>query len=107
MLQLDIYFMRIGNTILEKKLRKRFYSEEEIEQLEKSLQVSLNPVNPNPEFVTDLHRRLYAAPIIVMEARRAEKAYLVVAMGLFLGVLLVWLIKFMNDRGTKREENPA
>jgi hypothetical protein len=99
--------MHIGKSIITSMPRRRNYTEQEIEELERSLQISLNPVNPDPEFITDLHRKLYADPIIVMEAQRAEKAYLVIALGLFLGALLIWLIKFLSNRGMGEEESPA
>lgn len=99
--------MRIGRSILANMPRRRIYTEQEIEELERSLQISLNPVNPDPEFITDLHRKLYADPIIVMEARRAEKAYLIIALGLFLGALLIWLIKLLSDKDMGKEESPA
>jgi hypothetical protein len=61
--------------------------------LEKSLQFSLSPVQPNPEFVYRLRGRLTASPTIIIERRTKAAAFVVVTLGLFLGVFLVWLIR--------------
>jgi hypothetical protein len=66
--------------------------EEDID-LEKSLQFSLNPVQPNPDFVYRLRGRLTQPPSIIIERRTTATAFIVVTLGLFMGVFLVWLIR--------------
>ncbi|MDR3576303.1 MAG: hypothetical protein P4L50_20745 [Anaerolineaceae bacterium] len=66
---------------------------EEDLDLEKSLQFSLSPVQPNPEFVYRLRGRLTESPSIMIEQRTTAAAFVVVAIGLFVGAFLVWLIR--------------
>ena len=61
--------------------------------LEKSLQFSLSPVQPNPEFVYRLRSRLSQPPSIIIERRTTATAFVVVTLGLFVGAFLVWLIR--------------
>jgi hypothetical protein len=61
-------------------------------ELEKQLFASLNPVIPDPVFITRLEERLKKEPAIVMEGGSFWKAYLVMASGLFGGVLLIWVL---------------
>ena len=61
--------------------------------LEKSLQFSLSPVQPNPEFVYRLRDRLTAPPSIMIEPRKTAAAFVIVMFGLFTGVFLIWLIR--------------
>ena len=66
--------------------------EEDID-LENSLQFSLSPVQPNPDFVYRLRGRLTESPSIIMERKTTATAFVVVALGLFVGAFLVWLIR--------------
>jgi hypothetical protein len=59
--------------------------------LEFALLSSLNPVEPDPEFVTRVRHRIESRPAMVLETRTFWEAYVIVACGLFLGALLVWL----------------
>jgi hypothetical protein len=61
-------------------------------ELEKQLFSSLNPVIPDPVFITRLEERLKKEPAIVLESGSFWKAYLVMASGLFGGVLLLWVL---------------
>jgi hypothetical protein len=63
--------------------------------LEEELLFSLNPVRPNPEFINRLGQRLMREPATVLEKRPFLGAYLVVASGLFGGVLLIWVLGFI------------
>jgi len=56
----------------------------------------LNPVDPDPEFVQRLHRRFEESPSTVIEPRIFWEIYVIVATGLFLGVLLIWLIQSLS-----------
>jgi hypothetical protein len=71
-------------------------------EIENELFSSLSPVNPDPVFVTRLEERLKTQPLIVLERNSVMGAYLVVAFGLFGGVLLIWLLNiiFTNIRKT-------
>ena len=57
------------------------------------LQKSLHPIQPDPEFVSHLRGRLSASPTITLDTRSSRKLFVIVASGLFWGVLLIWLIK--------------
>ena len=61
-------------------------------KLENQLFSALNPVKPDPVFVNRLEERLRAQPAIVLEPGSLLGAYLVIASGLFGGVLLIWLL---------------
>ncbi len=63
-----------------------------VEQLEEELNSYLPPVRPDPEFINRLGQRLKRPPVITLEKRSLMGAYLIVAFGLFGGVLLAWLI---------------
>lgn len=67
-------------------------------EIENELLQSLNPVSPDPIFVTRLEERLKTPPRIVLERNSLLGAYLVIALGLFGGVLLVWLLQVIFSR---------
>jgi hypothetical protein len=71
--------------------RKNFQAEE----LEFALFSSLNPVDPDPEFVTRLRNRFDHTPSTVMEHRTFWAAYIIVATGLFFGSFLIWLVQWL------------
>ena len=61
-------------------------------ELENQLFASLNTVSPDPVFIDRLEARLKREPTIVLERSSFWKAYLIMASGLFSGVLLLWLL---------------
>jgi len=61
--------------------------------LEAELETSFDPVQPDPEFVTRLRRRLSGKEQIVLEPRSSATAFVLVALGLFTGALLVWILR--------------
>ena len=63
------------------------------EDLEYTLFSSLNPVEPDPEFVSRLRNRFDHTPSTVMEHPTFWAAYIIVATGLFFGALLIWLVQ--------------
>ncbi len=64
-----------------------------IDQLEDVLSVCLNPVEPDPVFVGKVHKRLTRPATVTLERQRSPAlALLVLALGLFCGGLLVWLL---------------
>jgi hypothetical protein len=60
---------------------------------EAELESSFDPVQPDPEFVTRLRRRLSGKEQIVLEPRSSATAFVLVALGLFSGALLVWILR--------------
>ncbi len=60
---------------------------------EAELESSFNPVQPDPEFVTRLRRRLAGREQVVLEPRSSATAFVLVALGLFTGALLVWIFR--------------
>lgn len=73
-------------------LKKKARQWEDSGELEYQLQSFLNPVQPNPEFVTRLKVRLTTQPSVVVENRVKMTAFVVAASGLFAGAFLVWVI---------------
>jgi hypothetical protein len=61
-------------------------------ELEKELFSGLNPVKPDPIFVTRLEDRLKKQSMTVLEPTPLLSAYLVIAIGFMSGVLLLWLL---------------
>ena len=60
---------------------------------EAELESSFDPVQPDPEFVTRLRRRLSGKEQIILEPRSSATAFVLVALGLFTGALLVWIFR--------------
>jgi hypothetical protein len=60
---------------------------------EAELASSFGTVQPDPEFITRLRRRLSGKEQIVLEPRSSATAFLLVALGLFTGALLVWILR--------------
>jgi hypothetical protein len=61
------------------------------DDLEQFLFSSLSPVEPNTEFVNRLKDRFERRPTTVLEHRTFWGVYLIVASGLFVGMLSFWL----------------
>jgi hypothetical protein len=80
------------------QLEKFYQSEEAISNLEMLLHASLNPVKPNPDYVSKLKSRLIAPSVEILENPSAQKAYLIVAAGLFVGIFIVWFIRLFSTR---------
>jgi hypothetical protein len=69
----------------------------DFDDLEQQLQQRLNPVRPDPEFVSHLHYRLVNPEDITLEKRTQFSMLLVViAGGLFTGALLLWLLRHLR-----------
>ncbi len=62
-----------------------------VTELEYALFSSLNPVDPDPEFVTRVRHRIERRPGMVLEPRTFWEVYVIVVSGLFVGALLLWL----------------
>jgi hypothetical protein len=61
------------------------------DELERILFSSLSPVEPDTAFVNRLKDRFERRPTTVLEHRTFWGVYLVVATGLFIGILSFWL----------------
>ncbi len=59
---------------------------------EEELKSSFDTVQPDREFVTRLRRRLSNKGQVVLEPRSPATAFVLVALGLFTGALLVWIL---------------
>ena len=69
------------------------------DDLEQFLFSSLSPVEPDTEFVNRLKDRFERQPTTVLEHRTFWGIYLIVASGLFIGILSFWLaLKFSGAR---------
>ena len=60
---------------------------------EAELESSFGTVQPDPEFITRLRRRLSGKEQVVLEPRSYATAFVLVALGLFTGALLVWILR--------------
>ncbi|MDO8970617.1 MAG: hypothetical protein Q7U74_08015 [Saprospiraceae bacterium] len=65
----------------------------QVGELEFALFESLNPVEPDPEFLTRVRSHIDKRPSMVLETRTFWEAYVIVASGMFLGVVLLWLFQ--------------
>ncbi|MEN4040997.1 MAG: hypothetical protein ROW52_10445 [Anaerolineaceae bacterium] len=65
----------------------------ELDELERQLALSLNPVQPDPRFVQRLQVRLSTPATVVLENQTRSWAWLIVTAGLFVSALLVWLLQ--------------
>jgi hypothetical protein len=75
-------------------LNDQEFSTNLIEAFENKLALTLNPVQPDPEFAGRLRKRVFLEPTVLIEKHRSfAKAFLIFAFGLFGGVLLVWLLR--------------
>ncbi|MBI9046192.1 MAG: hypothetical protein JEZ06_16990 [Anaerolineaceae bacterium] len=66
---------------------------ETISEIDHFLNNVLNPVAPREHFISELSRRLTFNPEIIFEKRKQAKAYIMVSLGLFSGILLFWLTR--------------
>ncbi len=58
-------------------------------QFEQQLQLSLHPVNPDPEFVFTLKKKLVTPDMVVYERQSRAYSLLIIAAGLLAGVLVL------------------
>lgn len=61
------------------------------DELEAVLSTSLRQVDPDPQFVNRLSDRFKQPPAIILERESLQGAYMIMAMGLFLGAFVLWL----------------
>ncbi len=61
--------------------------------MENSLVSHLRPVQPNPDFIINLGKRLIRSNNIHIEDRTHGLAFVLISLGLFVGALLVWLFR--------------
>ena len=67
--------------------------EKSYEIMENNLISNLRPVQPNPEFVKNLGIRLLKSDNIRLEDPNYGWAFIFVSIGLFIGALLVWILR--------------
>ena len=60
--------------------------------LEKNLQKHLNPVDPKDNFINNLQQRLKNKPLVTVEYPDIQLFIIIICLGLFLGILLIWII---------------
>jgi hypothetical protein len=61
--------------------------------IEDQLEAAFGPLSARPEFVQRLKSRLVTDPEIILEEHRGKATvFVIVAMGLFSGALIVWLV---------------
>lgn len=68
-----------------------------VNDLEQQLKFSLRPVQPNPEFVNHLQRRLTSPPSMTVEREYKIFGLLLVAASLFTGALMVLLMRHLRS----------
>ena len=61
--------------------------------MENSLVSNLIPVQPNPDFIQNLGKRLLGSSNIYIEDRNHSLAFVLISLGLFIGALIVWLFR--------------
>ena len=64
-----------------------------VELLEHRLRSVMRPVSPDPAFITHLRNRLNAPEVVYDNHHTAKQAFVFVALGLFAGALLAWLLR--------------
>jgi len=71
-----------------------------LNQLEKNLSQVLQPVKPDSEFINTLKTKLVQIPTIMVETTKKGSKILLVSLGVFVGVVIVWLLG--NPKRKKR-----
>ena len=64
--------------------------------MENSLFNNLKPVTPDPQFIQKLGSRLLGTKNMQIEDPHRSMAFVIMSLGLFFGVLLVWLFRKGN-----------
>jgi hypothetical protein len=64
-----------------------------LSNLELKLADFLKPVRPNPEFINTLKMKLTRTPSIILETSKKKFGIIALAVGLFVGAIVVWLVK--------------
>ena len=72
--------------------------EEGISEFEAYLNHSLTQIKPNPAFVDNLQKRLSSGPATILENRKFQTSYLILALAVFGGLFVVWLIRFLSKK---------
>jgi hypothetical protein len=64
-----------------------------INSLEKQLSESLQPIRPDPTFIKSLKEKLSNSSSVYVENRSPRPGLLIIGLGLFTGVLMIWLLR--------------
>lgn len=67
------------------------------ETLEDQLLSSFLPVEPDPQFVVQLRKRLLTPAEVTLEKRRGILAFIIISFGLAGGIFLYWLFRFLRE----------
>ena len=70
-------------------------NESDIQILEQQLGQVLHPVAPKSDFISDLQERLKKKAIVVVENPDYLVMILFIVSGLFVGVVLIWVLKII------------
>lgn len=69
-----------------------------ISLLESELAAIMRPIEPPPGFRGHLQHRLATPPVVTIEEQTAGKAFLILSLGLFSGILLVWFGRLLRSK---------
>lgn len=72
-------------------------SPESYETLESQLLSSFLPVEPDPQFIVQLRKRLLTPAEVTLEQRRGVLAFIIISFGLAGGVFLYWLFRMLRQ----------
>jgi len=64
-----------------------------LEALEHRLNTAMRPVSPDPVFINHLRSRLHTPEVVYNNHHPARQAFIFIALGLFTGALLAWLLR--------------
>ncbi len=66
---------------------------DKFDYLENVLYQNLRPIYPNQDFINRLEERLLRQKTMIVEKRDEGYALVAIGIGLFVGALLIWLMK--------------
>lgn len=69
-----------------------------ISLLERDLAAIMRPIEPSPGFRGHLQQRLATPPVVTIEEQTAGKAFLILSLGLFSGILVVWFSRLLRGK---------
>ncbi len=70
----------------------RNYQITSLKKIENQLSQFLQPVKPDTDFINNLKSKLIQVPTMVVESTKKGSKYLVVGLGIVVGIVTIWLI---------------
>lgn len=70
----------------------RNYQITSLKKIENQLSQFLQPVTPDTDFINTLKSKLIQVPTMVVESTKKGSKYLVVGLGIVVGIVTIWLI---------------